>query len=266
MDCLLEVTLAGLTLPCALRFPEAAVFPPPDPAAPRVGIEPVHLSEEDWTYYVGQGMEQTPQAEYSLLTAPFSDALMDFDRLILHAVALRWRDRAWLICGPSGVGKSTQARWLQALRPGEFGVICGDRPILEFRHCEPVTDVTGAAIRTPVPPVGAELEESRMYAHIGPPAPPVPVGRPDPRPPSSAILVHPSPWNGKENWHLEPLSARDASLQVFAQVIQTAVREDRILRSAAYVTQLLRTVPLWQLTTLQPPASTRLLLDAVFSP
>ena len=249
MDCLLDVTLAGLTLPCALRFPEAAVFPSPDPAAPRVGIEPVHLSEEDWTYYVGQGMEQTPQAEYSLLTAPFSDALMDFDRLILHAVALRWRDRAWLICGPSGVGKSTQARWLQALRPGEFGVICGDRPILEFRHCEPVTDVTGAAIRTP-------------------------------------ILVHPSPWNGKENWHdaeaaplagvillrrgeenrLEPLGARDASLQVFAQVIQTAVREDRILRSAAYVTQLLRTVPLWQLTTLQPPASTRLLLDAVFSP
>ena len=236
MDHLIEVTLAGLTLPCALRFPEAAVFPLPDPAAPRVEIDPVRLTEEDWDYYIRQGSEASPQSEYSLLTAAFSDALMDFDRLVIHGAALRWQDRAWLICGPSGVGKSTQAGWLRRLRPGEFGVISGDRPILSFHDNE--------------------------------------------------IIVHPSPWNGKENWHdavaaplagivllrrgeenrLEALDPREAAVPVYAQVIQTAARADRLRRSAELVTALVQAVTVWRLTTHQPPASTELLLNEIFYP
>jgi len=42
--------------------------------------------------------------------------------------------RAWLLAGPSGVGKSTQIKSLQSLEPGAFGVICGDRPVLELRE------------------------------------------------------------------------------------------------------------------------------------
>ena len=313
MDHLIEVSLAGLTLPCALRYAEAAAFPPPDPAAPRVGIDPVRLTEEDWDYYIRQGSEASPQSEYSLLTAAFSDALMDFDRLVIHGAALRWQDRAWMICGPSGVGKSTQTGWLRRLRPGEFGVISGDRPVLEFRQPDPVA---AHSVRHLPAPVGAD-------AHVGPSASPAqslplegkvspkatdevvlrrasnvaaPVGRPDPRPPSpvgadahvgpSAILVHPSPWNGKEDWHdaeaaplagivllrrgeenrLEALDPREAAVPVYAQVIQTAVRADRLHRSAELVTALVQTVPVWRLTTHQPPASTELLLNEIFKP
>ena len=254
MEHIIDVTLAGLTLPCALRFPEAAVFPPPAPDAPRAAIDPVRLTPEDWAHYVRRGSAESPQSEYSLLTAAFSDALMDFDRLILHGVALRRRDEAWLICGPSGVGKSTQARWLQALRPDEFGVICGDRPILEFCHCEPETDATGAAIR--------------------------------PSAPEGPILVHPSPWNGKEDWHgadaaplaglillergdenrLVMLKPREAAVPVYTQVIQTTASETRIRQAADLVTRILRAVSVFRLTTFRAPDSTELLLDTVFRP
>ena len=252
MEQLIDVTLAGLTLPCALRFPETAVFPPPDPAAPRVGIDPVRLSREDWDHFLSTGMAETPQTEYSLLTASFSDALMEFNRLIIHGVALRWQEHAYLICAASGVGKSTQARWLQTLRPSEFGIICGDRPILEFCHCEPVTDVTGAAIRPPVT--------------------------------EGSILVHPSPWNGKENWYgaeaaplaglillergdenrLCTLSPREAALAIYSQIIQTCVTAEGIRKAAELATRLLNAVPIWKLTTHQVPDSTKLLLDTVF--
>ena len=234
MQNIIEVTLARLTLPCALQYPEAAVFPAPDPTAPRAEIDPVCLSPEDWAYYTARGFDASPQAEYSLLTAAFSDALMDFDRLIIHGVALRRRDRAWLICAPSGVGKSTQARFLQMLRPKEFSVICGDRPILSFHDNE--------------------------------------------------IMVHPSPWNGKEDWYgaeaaplagiillqrgeenrLEALKPRKAAVSVYTQLIQTAAREKKIRQAAELTNRLLRTVPVWRLTSRQPPASTQLLLDQVF--
>ena len=263
MQNIIEVTLARLTLPCALQYPEAAVFPAPDPTAPRAEIDPVCLSPEDWAYYTARGFDASPQAEYSLLTAAFSDVLMDFDRLIIHGVALRRRDRAWLICAPSGVGKSTQARWLQTLRPGEFAVISGDRPILEFLPALP----------------NCHSERSEESA---PPSPSVAaaIGRQPPAP----ILVHPSPWNGKEDWYgaeaaplagiillqrgeenrLEALKPRKAAVSVYTQLIQTAAREKKIRQAAELTNRLLRTVPVWRLTSRQPPASTQLLLDQVF--
>ena len=235
MNELIEVSLAGLTFSCALRYPEAARgFPKPDPAARRVGGEPLRLTEADWEYFLAHGTEPGPAAEFSLLTAACSDALLEHERLVLHAVALRWGDSAWLIAAPSGVGKSTQARWLQQLRPKEFGVISGDRPILSF--------------------------------HGG------------------SILVHPSPWNGKENWYgaetaplagiillrrgeeneLLPLRPREAAIRLYGQVIQRCAEPEKMQKAAELTTRILNSVPVWQLTTHQVPDSTRLLLEKVF--
>ena len=216
----------------------------------------VHIDDRNWADYLAEGMEPCAHTEYSMLTPHFSDALLAFDRVILHGVAIRWRDRAWLICAASGTGKSTQAKHLQTLRPGEFSIICGDRPVLEFRspcHCEPVTDVTGVAIRPPSPPC--------------------------------EIIVHPSPWNGKENWHgadaaplagiillergeenaLVSLTEREAALPFYPNFIQTAWEPENIKKIAELETRMLQAVPIWKLTTFQVPDSTKLLLEAVFS-
>ena len=194
----------------------------------------VRIEEEDWEYYTKLGRSRCAENERTFLTAHCSAALLRYNCAILHGVALRWRDRSYLICAGSGIGKSTQARFLQELRPGEFGIICGDRPVLEFQEKE--------------------------------------------------IYVHPSPWNGKENWHgadaaplsgvillergeknrLALLSEPADMLPLYTYFIQTAATEESVRRVAALTTGVLKSVPVWKLTSFQVPDSTKLLLEAVF--
>ncbi len=297
MKHLIDVTFAGLTFPCALRYPETArYFPAPDPAASRVEGESVCLTEKDWQFYLDTDMEDCAHTEFSLLTAAFSDALMDHDRMILHSVALRWRDKAYLIAARSGAGKSTQARCLQELRPGEFGIICGDRPILEFRHSERSEE------SVPIPVAAHSVRHAAIACHSerseesaspscsagnlparSPVPKPSPLGKVSPQA-TDEVIVHPSPWNGKENWYgaeaaplaglillergdenrLAALSPREAAIRTYAQLIQLCSDSAKIKKAAELTTRLLNSVPIWQLTTFQVPDSTKLLLESVF--
>lgn len=230
------VTLAGRSFRVSARYAKtAAYFPAPDPEAPLVPGAPVSIPETDWQEYLQSGMEDCAHTEYSMLTAHCSDALLAFDCVILHAAALRWRDRSWLIIAPSGVGKSTQTRNLQALLPGEVSVICGDRPVLE--RC-------GGAFR-----------------------------------------VHPSPWNGKENWHgaeaaplgglillrrgpenrLYALREDEAILNLYVAFIQTSASVEAVTKVADLEDGVLRAVPTWLLVSDTVPDSTRCLVDGIFS-
>jgi hypothetical protein len=230
------VTLAGRSFRVSARYAEtASYFPAPDPEAPLVPGAPVSIPETDWQEYLQSGMEDCAHTEYSMLTAHCSDALLAFDCVILHAAALRWRDRSWLIIAPSGVGKSTQTRNLQTLLPGEVSVICGDRPVLE--RC-------GGAFR-----------------------------------------VHPSPWNGKENWHgaeaaplgglillrrgpenrLYALREDEAILNLYVAFIQTSASVEAVTKVADLEDGLLRAVPTWLLVSDTVPDSTRCLVDGIFS-
>ena len=230
------VTLAGRSFRVSARYAKtAAYFPAPDPEAPLVPGAPVSIPETDWQEYLQSGMEDCAHTEYSMLTAHCSDALLAFDCVILHAAALRWRDRSWLIIAPSGVGKSTQMRNLQTLLPGEVSVICGDRPVLE--RC-------GGAFR-----------------------------------------VHPSPWNGKENWHgaeaaplgglillrrgpenrLYALREDEAILNLYVAFIQTSASVEAVTKVADLEDGLLRAVPTWLLVSDTVPDSTRCLVEGIFS-
>lgn len=232
--------IAGKTLKLRTRYQEALNY---FPEAPRLhtwdDCPVVFIPDLDWKDYISSGWADSPHTEYSMLTPYISDALMEYDRVVMHGVALRYRDRAYLIIAHSGVGKSTQARCLQELRPGEFSVICGDRPVLEFRR--------------------GDLTEN-------------------------SIVVHPSPWNGKENWYgapaaplaglillergsenkLNALSSKEAVLTTFPHFIQTYWDPEKVRKSAAMETLLLSSVPIWKLTSFQVPDSTRLLEAAIF--
>lgn len=230
------VTLAGRSFRVSARYAKtASYFPAPDPEAPLVPGAPVSIPETDWQEYLQSGMEDCAHTEYSMLTAHCSDALLAFDCVILHAAALRWRDRSWLIIAPSGVGKSTQTRNLQTLLPGEVSVICGDRPVLE--RC-------GGAFR-----------------------------------------VHPSPWNGKENWHgaeaaplgglillrrgpenrLYALREDEAILNLYVAFIQTSASVEAVTKVADLEDGVLRAVPTWLLVSDTVPDSTRCLVEGIFS-
>ena len=245
-----SVSLAGISLPCVLTFPEVADKLSALPLNACVqSMQPVQIPPEHWSYYAGERLYCTVDGELRLMCCYCSEALLAFDRMLFHSVALRWRDKAYLIAAPSGVGKSTQAMHLQALRPGEFSIISGDHPVLQF--CPSSISGDGAL------PASAY----------------------------SSVLVHPSYWNGKEGWHgasaaplaglillqrgeenrIVPMKPREAAIQAYSQAVQTNLREDVVHRVALMVEQMLKLVPIWQLTTFQVPDSTELLLRTVFS-
>ena len=250
--------LAGIKVLCDCEFSntpkELEYFTPPET---RSGLElaeltvtagPALISERDWVYYEKKGAERSCASEYSLLAEAVSDALLPFDRIVAHAVALRWQGKGYLIMGPSGVGKSTQLLNLQKLRPAEFDVICGDRPVLQIMR-------TGNHNETE----NANTEEGQAIAY-------------------------PSPWNGKENLHgapasvlagiillqrgetnrLERLLPRQAVLPVHQQLLQRCWEPGLIRKAAALEDDLLHAVPVWRLTSFSPPASTQLLLNEIF--
>ena len=258
------VKLAGIELPCVFRFPDTHRYFNAAPCQTEaIPAAPVQISDAEWQELLARGMADCAHTEYSMLTPWCCDALLAHDRAIFHGAALRRHDRAWLICGLSGAGKSTQARLLQELRPGEFQVICGDRPVLEYRHSE---RSEGSA--SPVP------QSLSPWGKLAPQ-----------EPDEGSIMVHPSPWNGKENWYgapaaplagvillergeensVEPLRSALASVPMFAYLIQTRREEESILAAAKFVDRLLRLVPVWRMRTHEVPASTELLLKTLFS-
>ncbi len=93
----------------------------------------VSVSQQEFDDWAAAGNKIDAFAEFCLLCQQASKRLFDADRCIFHAAAIRWRGRAWLIAGGSGVGKSTQCRILLELWPDEFTIINGDKPVLECR-------------------------------------------------------------------------------------------------------------------------------------
>lgn len=62
-----------------------------------------------------------------------SQYLLKYGCCIFHSVAIAVNGQAWLLCGPSGTGKTTQYRnWIN-MYPEEIQIISGDMPLLEMK-------------------------------------------------------------------------------------------------------------------------------------
>ena len=245
MDGLFSVALAGVHLPCALQFPELAQRLSAVPLDPKAcPANPVHVPAPHWTYFQKLGAEINADGEFAVICCYFSEALMEYDRMLFHSVAMRWHDKAYLIAAPSGVGKSTQARHLQALRPGEFSVICGDRPVLQF--CPSVNAPANVESSVIVHPSFWNGKEGWHGADAAPLA--------------GIILLE----RGEKN-SICAVTPKEIAIPIYAQAYQSYSKANIAKRSAEMVTRLLGMVPLWKLTTYMVPASTELLLETVFS-
>ena len=98
----------------------------------------VKLTKEE--YDVGKKLivekAEEDYIEYKLLISKTSLFLLSHMRCIFHAVAIKWLDRAWLLTGPSGIGKTTQLRHWVSLIHGEMHIISGDMPVLRYQEKE----------------------------------------------------------------------------------------------------------------------------------
>ena len=159
---LFELCLGGRSLRYLLR----------DPAAARYFAMPLLPCRGDsWDVtaddeLMRQGRELFPPGindavlEYKLLLLPTAQALLRFDACIVHAVAFAWRGLAWLLCGPSGTGKTTQYRRWVELCGEDVQLICGDMSTVSL---EP----DGSVLISPSPWPGKEGWPGVTQAPLG---------------------------------------------------------------------------------------------------
>lgn len=168
--------------------------------------------------------------EYRCLIELTARALLRYGCSIFHAVSFVWRDRAWLLTGPSGVGKTTQYFNWQRLFPGEITMISGDMPVLEAQD-------DGSVRIHPSSWNGKEDLHSALSAPLG-----------------GLILLE----QGREN-RIAPLPPRDAVGPVYKQFMALPETEEEILQLTRLEDRLLRAAPVWKLVNLGDEASTLLL-------
>lgn len=173
-----------------------------------------------------------PYVEFRTLTELTSHPLLPWGCCFFHAASFLWWDRAWLLTGPSGVGKSTQFLNWQRCFPGEITMICGDMPVLERRE-------DGSVWVHPSPWNGKERLGSKA-------SPSAPLG--------GVVVLEQGPENA-----IAPLSVPDAIPALFRQFITTPDTEEEVLQLSSLVDAVLRSAPVWKLTNRGDEASTALL-------
>ena len=227
------IVLDGQRISCNCRIQDTIkLFPHTEPSIGR-SISPVCIPDPDWNRFLARGLPEDGRTEFSALTSFLSDALMEFDRILIHGAAVRFQDKAYLILAPSGVGKSTQARYLAELCPGEFGVICGDRPLLRFEQ-DRITVC-------PSPWNGKENWQGAAEAPL-----------------DGLILLT----RGTENRVSLP-SLCQAVLHTFPQMIQTGWDPKKVRTAVKLTERLLKETSVLLLESSDVPDSTQLLLEVL---
>lgn len=199
--------LSGVSVNCCCRFPDTAFYLRKFLDCKESGGQDfAKVSDTSFKDWKSAGNADSAFAEFCMLCQPVSELLLRYDRCVFHAAALRFRNKAILISGGSGAGKSTYCRLLLERYPTEFSVINGDKPILEY---------TG-----------------------------------------SEVVVHPSPWNGKEGLHgaeaaqlaalyilrrsddntIEKCSDKEAAIFSFPMIFQSFETE-KVIRDAGKMTE-----------------------------
>lgn len=235
MERLYDIQLGGLVLTGCFRFPETPLRFGAYCLGESSASEGLRIPDYEQALWDSWGLETDAQFEFSCFTAVASDTLSEHGRGIMHAVAFRFRDRAYLLCASSGVGKSTTLRTLRELYPGRFSVICGDRPILR------VSD-GGAVEVEPSPWNGKEDWHGADAAPLG------------------AVLILE---RGEESG-LVQLSKREAALPVFNAWIQTLRTESSIHRFASLSTAVIEAAPVYRFTSGGVPDGAQFLYDTLF--
>ena len=95
----------------------------------------IRMNDEEFAFFRNIHPEDTPDeyVEYKGLIYLTSRWLLSKQCCIFHATSFYWKDKAWLLTGKSGVGKTTQYMNWNRVFPNEISMISGDMPVLDFR-------------------------------------------------------------------------------------------------------------------------------------
>ena len=227
--------LAGITIQFAYKFIDTkkyfGIITVPGKQITGQAIEVDNTAYSDWRQ---AGNEIDSFAEFCLLCMPTSEYLLQHDRCIFHAAAIRWRDRAWLIAAGSGVGKSTQVKALTESWPDEMSIINGDKPALEYKEDRLVWV-------HPSPWNGKEGWHGAEAAKLG-----------------GVFLLN----RGEKN-AVRELTPKQAAPGIFLSVFQSYRNEEMIRDAAAFSTKILNAVPVFLYTSNDVQGSIKLLYNTM---
>lgn len=229
-----EIELAGSRIIGEFEYPETAEKFGAACLGPSLKSSGVRVPAHELKTWLSFGNEPGAQFEFSCFTAAASDAISRDGRFIVHAVAFRWRDRAYLITAPSGEGKSTLLATLQTQYPYEFQVICGDRPVLWQKD-------DGSLWVYPSPWNGKENWHGAEAAPL-----------------AGTVLLKRTGQN-----LLERMSARQAAAPIYNALIQTRKSADLIHRFAGFASAMIQAAPVWFLQSREATESAPLLYEAI---
>ena len=127
-----ELNVGGRSVRYRLREPETKTFFTLPLQSCRDGAYDIFLTREQMDFGRTFFPPNVSEAwlEYKLLLGKTAEVLLRGSASILHAVAMSWRERAWLLCAPSGTGKTTQFVLWKRLLGDEVRLLSGDQPVV----------------------------------------------------------------------------------------------------------------------------------------
>lgn len=190
-------------------------------------------------YERNQYLEQFPEAgwdayaEYKCLLNLASDAMMKHNQLLFHSAAILIGEKAWLLSGPSGVGKSTQYRNLKSLYPDDIEIISGDNPVLIFEK-------EGISV-FPSPWNGKENWGSMKTGEL-----------------AGIILLKQDTQNS-----IRAVSPEEAVIPVYEEINTYAKTEEQIHLIASLEEKLITSVPIWEFSNTGDADSSKMLYEHI---
>ena len=255
-----RIPFGGIDIVCSFQFPDTIRYFDAYGPASEEEADPVCVYDFEWGYWENTGVKRSAYSEYSFLTTAVSDRLLDYDRCVSHSVALRFDEKAYLISAPPGTGKSSVAAELMHLEMQNAPAICSD---MEVRNSVAI----------------CSNKDSLDFSVISGDRPILE------RKDTGEIIVHPSPWNGKENWKgaseaplagiillqrgnedsIKVLKPAEAALPVFRSLIQSYKDAETIKKAAELTTAVISASQIYLLTDETLEGCSKLLRDTVFT-
>lgn len=159
-----------------------------------------------------------PYLEYSELCRRASDALLPYGRAVYHGLSFYWQNRAWLITGPSGVGKTTHYLNWKLQFNDELTIMNGDKPIISLENEKVIVN--------PSPWHGKEGMHRSTTAEL-----------------AGIVLLTQSDSNT-----MRLLSKREAAAPLYAQVLYSAQNPGQVADACKIVSAMIESVPVWLLS------------------
>ena len=172
-------------------------------------------------------------AEFYTCIPIVSDLLLP-DACIFHGTAFIWKGLAYILTGPSGIGKTTQYLNWSGLYGDEVTLINGDKPAL--RVCEDRTVMV-----YPSPWNGKEDLRGDRSARLG-----------------GIVCLEQAASNA-----IHLCTEKEAVPFLFPQVFSLAQDENSVNAIAVFTENLIRSVPVWLLSNKGDPDSARLTQETI---